>query len=134
MLICQIESAPQMQEKWLDNAAIGASALCLVHCLILPVAIMILPFLAAALEHREWLHAALLGFAAPSSLYALLSGVRIHGQSKPLAYGVAGMVFLLLGLWLDDSAVYEMLATVFGSGLLIAGHIQNLRLRRGHWQ
>jgi hypothetical protein len=134
MLICQIESAPQMQEKWLDNAAIGASALCLVHCLILPVAIMILPFLAAALEYSEWFHVAFLGFAAPSSLYALLSGIRIHGQSKPLAYGVTGLAFLLLGLLLDDRAIYEMLATVVGSGLLIAGHIQNLRLRRRYWQ
>lgn len=123
-----------MQEKWLDNAAIGASGLCLIHCLILPVAVLVLPFLAAALGNLEWFHAAILGFAAPTSLYALFGGLRIHGQPKPLVCGVIGLAFLFLGIWIDHMALYEMLATVVGSGFLAAGHIQNLRLRRRHWQ
>ena len=53
-----------MQEKWLDNAAIGASGLCLIHCLILPVAVLVLPFLAAALGNLEWFHAAIFGFCS----------------------------------------------------------------------
>ncbi len=39
-----------MVAKWFDGLAVGASVLCLIHCLALPIVIAALPALAARLD------------------------------------------------------------------------------------
>jgi len=115
----------------LDASAIGLSTLCLVHCLLLPVAAALLPALAAAGE-AEWVHGLFVAFALPLAGLALW---RAHRQ-RPLPAllvllalaGAAGLAAGALG-WPVDAL--ETPLTVAGSGLLASAHAWNWR-RRPH--
>jgi MerC mercury resistance protein len=120
-----------MQGKWLDGMAIGASLLCLLHCLALPLIIFMLPLVGALLSDSEWFHPTVLVFAIPTSLYALWSGFRAHCQPRSLILGVVGLSCLILGLWLEHISAADTVLTVAGSMLLATGHFQNLRLTTG---
>lgn len=112
---------------WLDSFAVGASTVCLVHCLALPLLIALLPALAGVLDTGEWLHRTLLGLAVPISSIALLIGHRRHGQVQPAAGGVIGLGLLAGGLFAGPPAA-ETAFTVTGSLLLASAHLVNWRL------
>ncbi|MEQ1489463.1 MAG: MerC domain-containing protein, partial [Terricaulis sp.] len=62
-------------QRALDATGLGLSALCLVHCLALPVAALSLP-LAGQLAEAEWVHWLMVGLAAPTSLAAVWPRLR----------------------------------------------------------
>jgi hypothetical protein len=115
----------------LDGAAIGASLLCLVHCIGLPILFALLPALSSiGLPSSEWLHLALLLTAVPLSALALVGGYRAHGRIVPLALGVVGLAGLALGLALASMPGAETAFTVIGSLSLAVAHIGNWRRLR----
>jgi hypothetical protein len=111
---------------WMDAAAVGASALCLLHCLGLPMAVLALPSLAGAAGADEGVHAALLALAAPLALLALWRGWRAHGRVSPAVLGAAGLVLMALAL---AAHALEQTLTVAGVTVLAAAHLLNWRLR-----
>ncbi len=117
----------QQRHNWLDGAAVTASALCLFHCLALPVLIAALPALAQSLDLGEGVHAAMLAIAVPTSGLALLAGYRRHGAIVPIVSGTAGLILLAGGL-IALRPPTELLLTVAGSLLLAAAHVANWRL------
>jgi len=114
---------------WVERAALSASALCLVHCLALPFLFAALPMLASVVALPGDLHIAILIFAVPSSLAALIIGQRGHHVVMPLIVGVAGLGLLSLGALLFGSTGWETPLTVAGSLTLAAAHFANWRLR-----
>lgn len=116
-------------EDWLDRAATVASLLCLLHCLALPLLIAALPSLAKVLDVPESFHMAVVIFALPSSLLALLSGKAKHRSPLPLLVGLAGLAALIVALALLHDSALETPATVVGSVALAAAHVWNWRLR-----
>lgn len=114
------------QRIW-DGAAIGASALCLIHCLALPVLIALLPALADLLAVPESFHLAALAFAVPASAVALGTGYRRHGMLLPAAIGVMGLGLLGWGALGGHAVATETGLSVLGSILLAAGHVWNWR-------
>lgn len=115
------------RRHWGDGIAIAASALCLVHCLVLPMAILLLPAAALWLALPESLHAWLLGLTLPVSGAALIIGFRRHRHAMPLAIAGAGLLCLAVAVLLARSVAGETGLTVIGSTLLIAGHLINRR-------
>ena len=81
--------------KWLDGAAVGLSALCLIHCLALPLVVAGLPFLAQFAEGH--LHAQMLVVVLPLSIVALGLGYRHHRNGRIVAAGAVGMLLLTIG-------------------------------------
>ena len=118
---------------WLDRAALGASALCLVHCLALPLIIAALPALSHLLSLPELIHFWILLFAVPTAGLAFVTGRNRHGATYPLIVGAFGLVALAIGVAFASTRL-ETPVTVTGSLLLAAAHIANWRLRhaRGH--
>jgi len=114
----------------IEHAALGASLLCLVHCLALPLLIAALPAISSFLPVDSSFHLWMLGFAVPASGLALTSGQAQHGVSWPLLAGMFGLFFLMLGVLAFGGTWAETVATVFGAVLLACAHIANLRLRR----
>ena len=55
----------------MDKAAIGLSLLCVAHCLLTPIAIVMLPALGATFLEDERFHYALLFLVLPTSLVSL---------------------------------------------------------------
>lgn len=114
---------------WLfDGLSIGASLACLVHCLVLPLIILLLPTLATFLAVPEEFHLWALAFAVPTSVVALALGYRRHGRHRPWQLGAAGLVLLAAGALLMPDAIAETAFTVVGALLLSLGHVLNWRV------
>ncbi|MCJ8156246.1 MerC domain-containing protein [Sphingomonas sp. LaA6.9] len=120
---------PSRAQRIWDGAAIGASALCLAHCLGLPVLIAMLPALADLLAFPESFHLAAFAFALPASGIALLAGYRRHGLLLPAIMGAVGLLLIGWGATGGHRIAIETGLTVLGSLLLAMGHIWNWRAR-----
>jgi hypothetical protein len=115
-----------------DKAAIGISTLCLVHCLLLPIALALLPSMALlATLSDEAFHLLLVALVMPTSIVALTLGCRRYRSWQVLALGTTGLAILILtALYAHDllGEELEKLSTVLGALLVAASHIQNFRL------
>ena len=118
-----------MMGKWFDGFAVGASALCLVHCLGLPLLIAALPAIAGRFDPGEEFHLAVLLFAIPVSAFALVEGWRRHRGLAPLFVGGVGLALMAAGLAFGNWAALETGVTVAGSLLLAGAHVANWRRR-----
>jgi hypothetical protein len=115
----------------LDRAAVMLSGLCLLHCLALPFLLVSLPGLSALSEGH--LHAQMLIVAIPVSAFALTFGFRRHGSAGVLAFGVLGMLLLILGGTVAHSyygIVADRTLTISGALVLAITHYYNSRLVR----
>ncbi len=115
-------------EDWLDRGAFFASALCLVHCLALPLALAALPALSASVHIPESFHRLMLLFIVPTSGCALwLAWTR----RRVVAAGVCGAIgILLLAIGSTLGGGLETIVTVCGSILLASAHVINWKSRR----
>ncbi|WP_447724160.1 MerC domain-containing protein [Sphingomonas koreensis] len=118
-----------MMGKWFDGFAVGASALCLIHCLGLPLLIAALPAIASRINPGEGFHLAVLLFAIPTSAFALVEGWRRHRGVAPLFVGGAGLMLMAAGLGFENWVAVETGVTVAGSLLLAGAHVANWRRR-----
>ncbi len=114
----------------LDRFSILLSAICLVHCVSVPVLFLIGGYVTSVAFLTEHLvHQILLLIALPLSLFSLFSGYRIHKNRKVGILGLLGLVFLILGVFFHESLAREISMTILGSCLLAMAHLLNLRLR-----
>lgn len=111
---------------WLDGAAATLSALCLVHCLALPLVVAGLPFLAQYSEGH--LHAQVLVIVLPLSTVALLLGYRRHRNWRILLGGSLGMLLLIAGATIAHEQLglaADRAFTIAGSLVLATAHFYN---------
>ncbi|MDH3719704.1 MAG: MerC domain-containing protein [Planctomycetota bacterium] len=112
--------------NWLDGAAVGLSALCLVHCLALPLVVAGLPFLAQFSEGH--LHKQMLIVVLPLSIVALGLGYRHHHNGRIVAAGAVGMALLTVGATIAHSQwglMADRSFTIVGALVLAAAHFYN---------
>lgn len=110
--------------RLMDNLAIALSALCVLHCLALPILLIGVPSVLTGTEHTDLTHVILFLIALPLSGFAMVYGYRVH---KKLRYGVAacfGILALGAGLMLHGLA-YELYITLLGAVILAAAHLGN---------
>lgn len=115
-----------------ERVAVCASAACLVHCLVLPVLLLMLPSLAAVLDIPESFHLWVLGLAVPTAMAALVLGWRRHRVIGPMLAGIAGLILLAIGALVVGETAWEVPVTIAGSLTLTAAHVINWRLRHRH--
>lgn len=119
--------SPQYTNR-LESSALLLSALCLLHCLALPLALAALPALSAVFRLPEALHLYVLLLALPLSLTALSFGMHSHRSPFPLVVGVFGL--MLMGIALDaKNDVDEIILSSMGATILALAHISNWRRR-----
>ena len=116
--------------RLLDVSAIGLSGLCLGHCLLMPVAALLLPAL-AAWTHAEWVHLVFVLVAAPLTALALLGAGAHRAPPAILALGVLGVAGLAAGVVGWPTREAETLTTILGSLCLAAAHLSNWRRLAG---
>ena len=127
-----MDNSSANQSDALDKAAVALSGLCLLHCLLLPVIITLLPFLDQFSDRH--LHAEMLIVVLPVSLIALTVGFRRHADKRVVGLGFAGLLLLLVGATLAHSlygVVADRMLTITGSVILALAHYRNSRLSRG---
>lgn len=122
--------------KRLDGIGIGISALCLVHCLAVPLGTALLPLFAQSLAMPEWVHLVLLSAAFPVAASALWQGWRRHGRIGIALMGAVGAGLLALGLMfheglvgVTDPVMGDQVATGVGAMMLAGAHWHNWRMR-----
>lgn len=114
----------------LDGLAIAMSVACVLHCLMLPVLIVLFPVLGSTALADESFHGLLLFLIIPSSLLALYMGCRRHGDGWVMVLGITGLAILLAAAVLGTEALgleREKALTVLGGTVLAIGHWKNFR-------
>lgn len=102
------------------------SALCLVHCLALPLIVIGVPFLAQFAEGH--LHLQMLAVVLPLSSLALGIGYRRHRSGRILTAGIVGMLLLTIGATVAHSQlglIADRAFTICGSLTLATAHYFN---------
>ncbi len=127
----------------LDRFAIILSGICAIHCILLPVAVSVIPLLAVTVQHGQqlhqfWFHQFILIFIVPVSVLALIAGFRSHRQWFPIGVSLIGLMILttialfastLISLRIIPHQA-EMLITISGGIIHAIGHILNLLATR----
>jgi hypothetical protein len=116
----------QKNRDWLDGAAVALSGLCLLHCLLLPLVVAGVPFLAQYAETH--LHYQVLIAVIPLSVIALALGYRRHRDWRIVLAGAAGMTLLVIGATVAHTQLgiaADRFFTVIGSLILAAAHFFN---------
>lgn len=127
---------PASRPRGADLLGVGLSLTCLVHCLALPLVLLLAPALSRWLALPEGVHAAILLLALPAAAMAMKDGWRRHRRWPPAILAAAGLGLLALGLaahegWLAgvDPEAGDRLLTSAGALTLAAAHLLNWRWR-----
>lgn len=123
----------QNSQTTLDSAAIGLSFVCVAHCLITLVPILLLQSLGVAFLEDERFHYGMLVLVVPTSLCALTIGFRKHGNYAVPIVGALGISVLMCVLAIGEQTVGEIgekLITVVGTLFVAYAHVRNFLLGR----
>lgn len=122
-------NSQQVRMMW-DKIGVGLSGLCLIHCLILPVFAMVLPWFGHWIED-ERVHLLFAAVTVPVALIAFVPAYLRHRRLGILGLGLTGAALLLLGSVGHDLVGhdYAHLCSVVGGASLVWGHILNFRSR-----
>ena len=117
----------------LDSIAVFCSALCIIHCLALPIFLTILPAINLYFLDHQTFHLILLVVVLPVSILALSLGCKRHRDALTIIAGVAGLFMIttvaIFGHTLINQAD-EKFVTSFGSLVLACAHIRNYQICR----
>jgi MerC mercury resistance protein len=109
-----------------DAAGIFASALCLLHCLAMPLVLAALPAMGWA--GHDHAHEVLIGVALAAALLSLGPGYLAHRRRAVPLLGGAGLACLAAALFVVGPRYghgAEALASIAGALLLLAAHLRN---------
>lgn len=118
-----------------DKLAISLSLLCTLHCLALPLALVMLPTFAALPLADEDFHLWMVIAVIPISAYALTMGCKKHKHYRLLWIGGIGLTLLILAVVLGHDLLgesWEKILTVAGASIIAFGHFLNYRLCQRH--
>lgn len=113
-----------------DGMAVFLSALCLVHCLALPLLAAIAPVV-AVLAENELVHKALVLAVLPITLWVCWQARDELSHRIFWVLAVGGLSLLAAAAFFPPVEAYEIGLTVVGSVLLGLAHLKRLLRHRG---
>jgi hypothetical protein len=118
---------PFSKGRW-DVAGVGASLLCVLHCIATPFLVGALPVLAATESDVHGVFAAIVLLVG---MFAFVPGYRKHNKIRVPLLGFFGISLILLSASLPEHGYSETLETL----LVIAGGISLIiaHLRNAYW-
>ncbi|MEP6712312.1 MAG: MerC domain-containing protein [Ferruginibacter sp.] len=117
------------QSKW-DAVGIGASFICAIHCVLLPLFLSSLSFLGIEFLHNTSFEIITISTSLVVGSWALYNGChKQHHYRWPMIAFIAGMGFLAAALWLK-SGPWEMVLKALAAVCIITAHIFNWRYSR----
>jgi hypothetical protein len=127
---------------WRDRLGICLSVLCLVHCLLTPLLLGLVPVGAALGFWQHGFHQIFLLIVPFVALIAFIPGWKRHRDARVWYRGITGIVFLALGVAVAEHfghgvsgapiewapLLAELALTVAGGACLIRAHLLNREL------
>lgn len=113
-----------------DRVGLWLSSLCALHCLLTPLIMLSIPFMARYYLAHPNVHLLLAILIFPVGMIAFLSGYRHHRRKIVLALGFPGIFIVSFIPYMVHGLRWSLPETAFmivGSALLIAAHWKNLR-------
>ena len=92
----------QVKKQFSDKLSICLSLCCILHCIALPVIILMIPSFASLWINNEKVHVILVLFAVPISLFAMAKSLRIHHNYKCISLAVIGLSLLVGAIFMHD--------------------------------
>lgn len=115
----------------LDKISVALSGICILHCLLTPILITLLPIISLnSFVDDELFHKLMLWIVLPTSCTALFIGCRKHRDTLIATTGIVGMLILIfVTFWGHDlfGLTGEKVATSIGGIILAISHILNYR-------
>ena len=107
-----------------DTIGVGASTLCLIHCVLTPIALSFAPVLSGFLPGDTAVHRVVIVLVVAIGLLAFIPGYRKHHKLIVFLPMVAGVWAIGLGAFGDSSMgpLAEKCITILGSTLVITAH------------
>lgn len=115
--------------NYIDKLALGISFICLLHCIITPV----LMILAVSVGFWKDLHLLFSIIIVPVTLFAVYFGYKHHGNHKYTALLLAGATLIVLAhpiaslFSVGYHTMVDLSVTTAGSLILVRGHYLNNR-------
>ena len=121
-----------MTTRMWDKIGICASGLCLLHCLITPIVLILFPASQLSFFADEWVHKAFGVLVTLSILAAVYPHCKKHGHKEILTLAIIGVILILTPIFFHDINIHlSHISTVAGSIVLIIAHIKNMKVRHG---
>ena len=92
----------QVKKQFSDKLSICLSLCCILHCIALPVIILMIPSIASLWINNEKIHVILVLFAVPISLFAMAKSLRIHHNYKCISLAVIGLSLLVSAIFMHE--------------------------------
>lgn len=112
----------------LDKTGMWVTALCAVHCLLLPVILPMLSLIGLSFIGAETLEKTILGLSLLMGTVALSIGTRQHSRWYPIGLLIVGGLIYSQKDYLGELG--EPVIILVGAALIIGAHWINLRLLR----
>lgn len=112
-----------------DLFGMAVSVLCVVHCVLTPLVLFLAPaILASGVVTEDITHKILIVFVALAGLFALTPGFRIHGDRRPLVFGVLGLFLMAFATFAVHDFLgheWESILAIPASAAIIYSHYLN---------
>ena len=92
----------QVKKQFSDKLSICLSLCCILHCIALPVIILMIPSFASLWINNEKVHVILVLFAVPISLFAMAKSLRVHHNYKCISLALMGLSLLVGAIFMHD--------------------------------
>jgi len=113
----------------LDTLGFSASALCAVHCAILPLIMTLLPLTSLESLSEPFIEWIILGCSVLLAFTSFLFGYyKHHRSSEPLFIMVAAFIFFVIGHINNEPTIIEIVSTPIGGFIMAYAHYRNYKL------
>ena len=112
-----------------DVVAVSLSMICAIHCLILPLVLVLLPALAPSFADESF-HRWMVVAVVPVSIFSLAMGLRRHKQYLSILFGIIGLVILVFCGYFSEgilSEYWEENLTLIAVSFVVIGHFLNFK-------
>lgn len=117
-----------------NKVSLILSAICIVHCLLTPVLVVLLPFVGTFMHDNHWIELIIIASIILLGSSSLKHGYLYHHHNKkPIIFFIIGLILLIISSiihFIGDNLIWHHIFGVIG-GLMVGGaQLYNLKLSR----
>jgi len=123
------KSDPQNKSSFLSKLSFGLSVVCIIHCILTPIAIIASPLLAKSLAISHEVETLIYLAAFVFGLIGLFLDRSCHKRNDPILLFITGFAFILVSHFMSVYSAFLM-ALILGIICLISSQLMNIFLHR----